>query len=93
MSALQELKVRTLSVTLVYLGVSNRMKIKSIDVLTEDKIDKAGSIFMSSGDQAITYCLAHENAIRSSYTDGNSLYPKIGDTVVTYEDGSRAIKQ
>lgn len=68
------------------------MKIKSIDILTEANIDTAGSIFKSSGDMAITYCLAHENVIRGSYTDGNSLYPKMGDTVVTYEDGSREIK-
>ena len=67
------------------------MYIKRTDVVTEESIDAKGSIFKTTGDQAIIYCSTYEESVRTSYTDGNSLYPKIGDAVATYEDGRREI--
>ena len=63
-----------------------------MDVARYDDADYPGSIFRTTGDQAIVYCLVCETTpYRGSYADGSSLYPTEGDIVVTYTDGRREI--
>ena len=71
--------------------VRNWPEVERVDVFAHRKVDQQGEIFFSSGDMAVPFCHAHKHGIRGSYTDGSCLYPREGDTVVTYKDGHREL--
>jgi hypothetical protein len=59
------------------------------EVFHWDKCDEPGSIFKTTGDMALPYCLRNRGSIRTDYNDGSCFYPFQHEVVITYHDGSR----